>query len=119
VWRLLDNVTPGTRAAVEKRLREIERERATLQDRAESLERISLSRAEVREMVREPEEFLAGLERALASGPLENRHSAMRRCLQGIEYHHELTAANLRVAIVPIAPGMVNALGFAEVRVSI
>jgi hypothetical protein len=100
--RLLDNITAGTQALVEKRLREIESERAALRTKAESLERLSLSKSEVRSTTDEVHRFIRGLNAALRSGPLEHRQATIRRSVETVRYEHAQRRAFLRVRSVPL-----------------
>lgn len=87
VPRLLDNIPPATREAVEGRL--------------EELERVARSKAEVRALADETGLFAATLGPTLRSGPLEGRQAALRRCVEGVELDHAARSAVVRVRAVP------------------
>ncbi|MFM9994825.1 MAG: recombinase family protein [Phycisphaerales bacterium] len=101
VRRLLDGATPVTQAAVERRYQEVEAERAALKARLESLERLGMSRAEVRDLTEEATGFLARLEASLREGTLHERQGALRRCVVGIEFGGP-GAASAEVRVVPV-----------------
>jgi hypothetical protein len=101
VRRVLDGATPVTQAAVERRYQELEAERAQLTARLESLERLAVSRAEIRDLTEETAGFLARLEAALREGPLHERQGALRRCVVGVEFDGRGTLT-AEVRVVPV-----------------
>ena len=100
--RLIDNVTPGTRAVAERRLKELEAERVRQTAKLESLERLGMSKAEVADLIEETTAFIARLEPTLREGPLEERQAAMRRCVDGVELDHAKSVATVGVRPVPM-----------------
>ncbi len=100
--RLLDNITPANTAAVERRLREIDVERVTVAAKLEALERVGLSKAEVRDLIHETSGFISGLEARLREGPLGNRQAALRRCVGEVRFKQR-SGAVARVLTVPVA----------------
>ncbi len=101
--RLIDNVTPGTRAVAERRLKELEAERTRLTAKLESLERLGMSKAEVADLIEDTTAFISKLEPTLRDGPLEQRQVAMRRCVQRVDLDQPGGAVVLRISNVPIA----------------
>jgi hypothetical protein len=103
IRRLVDSVSPGTRGAIERRLKELDKERTALEARAESLERMSVSKADVRAVGMEAERFIAGLPLAVRSGTLEQRQEAIRKCVEGVEYDHARARGQVHVRLVPVS----------------
>jgi len=81
---LLDNLTAANRVLVDQRLVELSSEREALQQRADTLERMVLSQAELDQTVREARRFLADLPATLATDGQDLRQAALRRCVSPI-----------------------------------
>jgi len=99
---LVDNITEGTREALERRLKELRAEREQLVLEAESLEQLRLSGVELEGLITETRTFLLGLEEVLRGGSNPARHAALQRCIEGAEFHHERRHITIRVRCVPI-----------------
>jgi hypothetical protein len=100
--KLVDNITEGTREALERRLKELQAERAQLVLEAERLEQLRLSGAELEGLIAETRTFLLGLQVVLRSRSNPARHAALLRCVAGVEFHRERRQVSVRVRCVPV-----------------
>lgn len=104
---LLDNITKTNKAAVDKRLVEIESERAALERTLDEAARTAVSHREVEAMVRETAAFIQSLQTALAgddmgAGPGPGaRQAALRRCVQRVVIQRGRPAISVEVRTLP------------------
>ena len=99
--RLLDNITPATRGAVERRLAELERERAEAAAKLESIERLAMTNGELRGLVKETKTFMARLEGTFRMEQLERRQVALRQCVSSMKYAQGPRTAVMAVRMMP------------------
>jgi hypothetical protein len=114
--RLLDNITAANTSAVERRLKEIDVERVAVSAKLEALERVGLSKAEVRDLIQETSAFIAGLESMLREGPLGNRQAALRRCVSEIQFD---CTSNATAVVRPVPVAARNSIGTATVVIDL
>jgi DNA invertase Pin-like site-specific DNA recombinase len=100
--KLVDNITEGTREALERRLKDLRAERAQLVLEAERLEQMHLSGVELEALIAETRTFLIGLEAVLIGRSSPLRHAALLRCIEGADFCRERRHATVRVRCVPI-----------------
>jgi hypothetical protein len=72
----------------------------TVAAKLDALERVGLSKAEVRDLIQETSAFISGVEATLREGPLSNRQAALRRCVSQLRL--ELSKATAMVRAVPV-----------------
>lgn len=116
--RLLDNITPGNRESVERRLSEIDQERTALTAQVDSLDRLALSKAEIRDLIDETAAFIARLEPTLREGPLHERQTSMRKCVQAIELDKSRGVIHINVRPLPMPVQAAQSESVAIVKVS-
>ncbi len=102
---LLDNITAGNRAAVDARLKELQRERELLEHERDELEHASLGREEIKALIDDTARFVACLDGLLKEGAVNERQAAIRRCVESINYDRDTGRAKLHIRRVPIVMG--------------
>lgn len=117
--RLLDNVSPASRAVVERRLVELEDERQKLIARTESLERLGMSGAVVSEVVQETTGFISQLEHTVRAGDLQARQVAMRRCVRQIQLDFRKPAVEVELFEIPAMSAGHHAPKFRSVPIAL
>jgi vacuolar-type H+-ATPase subunit I/STV1 len=98
---LLDNITSTNRQYVDTRLDELKKQRQQLEDRLEELERLSLSQAEIDNIVTEAMQFLSGLVFTLHQGLPQEKLVALRQCIEKIRVNKPAGEIKLAVCQVP------------------
>jgi len=98
---LLDNITSTNRQYVDKRLDELKKQRQQLEDRLEELERLSLSQAEIDNIVTEAMQFLGGLNFTLHQGLPQEKLVALRQCIEKIWVNKPAGETKLALCQVP------------------
>ena len=98
---LLDNITSTNRRYVDKRLDELKKQRQQLEDRLEELERISLSQAEIDNIVTEAMQFIGGLVFTLRQGLPQEKLVALRQCIEKIRVNKPAGEIKLAICQVP------------------
>lgn len=100
--RLVDNISPGNRAVVDRRLRELEAERDALRAELDALERNTVSARELRRSAEELSNFVARLPETLdADTPLDARRDALRRCVHAIVIDRAANEARVEAYAAP------------------
>ncbi len=102
VRNLLDHIKVANRDIVNQRLDELSRERDTIESQLASLSRAMLEDDEIKELVQETIVFAAGLDSTLHHGALDQRRTALRRCVDGIVIDHPDKRAELKLRVLPI-----------------
>lgn len=103
IRNLLDNLTPTNRELVDRRIEELERERAVIEHELEAIDYLAASLAGVDEAVAETATFLASLEATLREGEQIERQAAIRRCVKSLTINVEQRAADIAIHQVPTA----------------
>ena len=98
---LLDNITPNNREYVDRRLNELKQQRLQIEVRLEELERLSLSKTEIKNIVSDAMEFLSGLEFTLRQSLPQTRLVALRQCIERIQIKKPTNTLKLAIRIVP------------------
>jgi hypothetical protein len=103
---LLDNITSTNRELVDRRLKELQREKALLELRLEELATAEVKEAEVQELTGQVWEFLGQFEDTMTSGSLEARRSALHRFLKAITIKHQATQLEMELHALPLAAAL-------------
>ena len=98
---LLDNITATNREHVDNRLNELNKQRQQLESRLEELERLNMSQAEIKVLVSEAMQFIAGLEFTLTQGLPQEKLVALRQCIEKIFIDKPAGAIKLKIRLVP------------------
>ena len=80
----LDNITLSNRQCVDKRLDELKKQRQQLDESLEGLERLSLSKVEIDNIVNEAMKLVSGLEFNLCQGLPQQKLVVLRQCIENI-----------------------------------
>jgi len=99
---LLDNITETNREFVDQRLAELTKQRQQLETRLEELDRLSMSQAEIKSIVDEAMQFLAGLEHTLHHGLPQEKLVALRQCVERIRINMPASKAGLVMRRIPV-----------------
>jgi len=98
---LLDNITPTNREYIDRRLNELKQQRQQIEARIEELDRISLSQAEIDNIVSDSMQFLSGLEFTLRQGLPQEKLVALRQCIKKIWVNKPYREIKLAIYLVP------------------
>lgn len=98
---LIDNLTETNRAAVDKRLLELEAERQEVERAVESIAHRAMSKRAIDQLVDETGAFVNGLESTLNGTDHEQRQAAIRRCVAGIEIDRDTCHAAIDLRPLP------------------
>jgi len=98
---LLDNITPTNREYIDRRLNELKQQRQQIEARIEELDRISLSQAEIDNIVSDSMQFLSGLEFTLRQGLPQEKLVALRQCIEKIQVNKPAGEIKLAIRLVP------------------
>jgi len=98
---LLDNITPTNREYIDQRLNELKQQRQQLEARLQELDRISLSQAEIDNIVSDSMQFLSGLEFTLRQGLPQEKLVALRQCIEKIWVNKPAGEIKLAICLVP------------------
>jgi hypothetical protein len=115
--KLVDNITPGNRDAVERRLLELVARRERVQQDSEKLESLRLSGVELKRLVTEARDFVLNADDLLLGSPMSSRRMSMRRCVEGVEFDRDQWVASVRVRVVPLV--LVKGLQTAKLAVAL
>jgi len=99
---LLDNITPTNREYVDRRLNELKKQRQQLEARLEELDQLSLSQAEIDNIVTDSMQFLSGLEFTLHQGLPQEKLVALRQCIERIWVDKPAGTIKLAIRLVPV-----------------
>jgi len=102
VRNLLDHIKVSNRDIVNQRLDELSRERDGFESQLASLDQAVLEDDEIQELVAETIAFAASLDSTLHFGSLDQRRTALRRCVDGIVIDHPNKRAELKLRVLPI-----------------
>jgi hypothetical protein len=102
VAKLLDNITEQNRNHVDRRIAEIEQERREIDREIEALDRTLMTARELKELISESSRFIGCLEPMLREGPMDQRQSALRNCLNSAHVEWEVQQIRLAVYHVPV-----------------
>ncbi len=112
IENLLDNITQANRELVDKRLAELTKQRQQLESRLEELDRLVVSKAEIKSITDEAMQFLASLEFTLRNGLPQEKLEALRLCIERILIGQSAGKINLTIHKVPAG----NIAKFCEVE---
>jgi DNA invertase Pin-like site-specific DNA recombinase len=112
---LLDNITPTNREYIDRRLNELKQQRQQIEARIEELDRISLSQAEIDNIVSDSMQFLSGLEFTLRQGLPQEKLVALRQCIEKIWVNKP--AGEIKLAIRLVSAGNLKATQ--ELKISV
>ena len=112
---LLDNITSGNREFVDQRLTELKQQKHQFETRLEELDRLVVSRAEIRNIVADAMQFISSLEFILREGLAQEKLVALRRCIEKISINKPAGTVKLTVRSVPAG----NLEGTKECQVSL
>jgi hypothetical protein len=112
---LLDNITPTNREYIDRRLNELKQQRQQIEARIEELDRISLSQAEIDNIVSDSMQFLSGLEFTLRQGLPQEKLVALRQCIEKIWVNKP--AGEIKLAIRLVSAG--NLQTTQELKISV
>jgi len=115
VNNLLDNITSANRELVDQRLTELKQQKQQLEARLEELDRLVVSRTEIKNMVADAMQFLSSLEFTLREGLAQEKLVALRRCIEKISINKPDGTVKLTVRSVPAG----NLEGTKECQVSL
>jgi hypothetical protein len=115
---LLDNITSTNRDLVDRRLKELQREKALLEVRLEELAAAEVKEAEVQELTKELWDFLGRFEDTMASGPLEAKRAALRRFVKALSVRQQATRLEMELYGVPLPPALAPAAPAERVTVA-
>jgi DNA invertase Pin-like site-specific DNA recombinase len=99
---LLDNITPTNREYVDRRLNELKKQRQQLEARLEELDQLSLSQAEIDNIVTDSMQLLSGLEFTLRQGLPQEKLVALRQCIERIWIDKPAGTIKLAIRLVPV-----------------
>ncbi len=102
VRNLLDHIKVSNRDIVNQRLDELSRERDGLESQLASLNQAVLEDDEIQELVQETIAFAASLDSTLHHGSLDQRRTALRRCVDGAVIDHPNKRAEMKLRVLPI-----------------
>ena len=100
---LLDNITPGNREFVDRRLEELSAQRRQLETRLEELDRLATSQAEIKAIVDDAMRFVSGLEFMLRQGLPQEKLVALRQCVERVHIDKPEGQIKIRMRTVPAA----------------
>lgn len=112
---LLDNITPTNREYIDRRLNKLKQQRQQIEARIEELDRISLSQAEIDNIVTDSMQFLSGLEFILHQGLPQEKLVALRQCIEKIQVNKP--AGEIKLAIRLVSAGNLQATQ--ELKISV
>ena len=112
---LLDNITSTNREYIDQRLNELKQQRQQLEARLQELDRISLSQAEIDNIVSDSMQFLSGLEFTLRQGLPQEKLVALRQCIEKIWVNKP--AGEIKLAIRLVSAGNLQATQ--ELKISV
>ena len=98
---LLDNITSANREFVDKRLEELKQQKCQLEIRIEELDQLSLSQAEINEIISDSMKFIAGLEFILREGFSQDKLVSLRQCIKKVVVNKPAGELNLAIYLVP------------------
>ena len=99
---LLDNITPTNREYADQRLNELKKQRLQLKARLEELDQLSLSQAEIDNIVTDSMQFLSGLEFTLRQGLPQEKLVALRQCIERFWIDKPAGSIKLAIRLVPV-----------------
>jgi len=99
---LLDTVSTATRTAVERRVIELESERASIEERLGAIDRLTRTAKETRAIAARVKAFVERLSEVMASRDAAERHAALRQCVEGAEYDHAAKKVKVSLRVVPM-----------------
>jgi hypothetical protein len=99
---LLDNITSTNREYVDRRLNELKKQRQQLEARLEELDQLSLSQAEIDNIVTDSMQFLSGLEFTLRQGLPQEKLVALRQCIERFWIDKPAGTIKLAIRLVPV-----------------
>jgi len=102
ISNLLDNITSSNREFVDQRLNELKQQKLQLESRLEELDRLSLSRDEINNIVVDSAKFLSGLEFVLREGLPHEKLVAVRQCIEKININKPAGKITLSIYRVPV-----------------
>ncbi len=103
---LLDTLSTADRQAVERRVVELESERAAIEERLGSIDRVRRTAKEARAIASRVRGFVERLPRVMASAPPSrpaDRHAALRSCIVAADYDHAAGRTRVEFRAVPTA----------------
>ena len=103
IHNLLDNITPGNREFVDRRLEELSEQRRQLETRLEELDRLATSQAEIKAIVDDAMRFLSDLEFMLREGLPQEKLVALRQCVERVHIDKPQGQVTIRMRTVPAA----------------
>lgn len=112
---LLDNITPTNREYVDRRLNELKQQRQQIETRLEELDQLSLSQAEIDNIVTDSMQFLSSLEFTLRQGLPQEKLVALRQCIEKIWINKPAGEIKLVIRIVPVG----NLQATKEIKISV
>ena len=99
---LLDNITPANRDHIDKRLNELEKQRQQLEIRLEEIKRLSISQAEIKGLINEAMQFIAGLKFTLKQGLPQEKLATLRQWIEKIFIDKSAEEIKLVIRQVPV-----------------
>jgi hypothetical protein len=105
VRNLLDNIKPSNRDLVNQRLDELSRERDDAESQLASLNQAVLVEDEIKELLQETIVFASNLDSTLHHGSLDDRRSAIRRCVENISIDRDHGQARIALRLLPTFDG--------------
>ncbi len=102
VRNLLDHIKVSNRDMVNQRLDELSRERDSLESQLASLNQTVLEEDEIQELVQETIIFASSLDSTLHHGSLDQRRTALRRCVDTIVVDHQSKRAEIKLRVLPM-----------------
>jgi len=115
---LLDNITSTNKELVDRRLKELQREKALLELRLEELATAEVREAEVQELTKELWEFLGRFEETMASGSLEARRTALHRFVKALSVQQQATRLEMELYALPLPPALATSAAAERVTVA-
>jgi len=98
---LLDNITNENREFVDQRLKELSQQRQQLETRLDQLDRLDVSRAEIKVIVDDAMRFITGLEYTFSQGVPQEKLVALRQCIDRILINKPQNKITLNIHQIP------------------
>jgi hypothetical protein len=105
---LLDNITSTNRELVDRRLKQLQREKALLEVRLGELATAEVKEAEVQGLTKELWDFLGRFDDTMASGPLEAKRAALRRFVKALSLQQQATRLEMELYGLPLPPALAS-----------
>jgi hypothetical protein len=103
---------------VDRRLRQLQREKELLEGRLGELATAEVKEAEVQELTGQVWEFLGQFEDTMTSGSLEARRTALHRFLKAIAVKHQATQLEMELYGLPLPPALAPSAAAERVTVA-